>query len=178
MQIFWGCYWNFCFLIKVVSPCGIVFRKCKCFPIWFLSKRKWNLPFSRCYINNLTWRYVWSTNITHDSQKRWRRILQFLSFKSVIALYIVITISLIIRLFQKKPKLGGSWGYTFLKSSPGILYFFTLTLKVPGKTKFNPWIFHKIVLDPLEIPRPKAKTPWNSTLVFLGHPWKFHFVFN
>ena len=43
---------------------------------------------------------------------------------------------------------------------------------------------------PLEIPqkkfirslgnsaRPKSKTPGNSTLFFLGHPWKFCFLFN
>ena len=40
------------------------------------------------------------------------------------------------------------------------------------------YLFHKIVLDPLEIPRPKTKTPGDSTLFFLGHLWKFHFVFN
>ena len=28
----------------------------------------------------------------------------------------------------------------------------------------------------LEIPRPKTKTPGNSTLFFLHHPWKFHFI--
>ena len=32
--------------------------------------------------------------------------------------------------------------------------------------------FQKILLDPLEIPRPKTKTPW-----FLIHPWKFHMLF-
>ena len=42
---------------------------------------------------------------------------------------------------------------------------------------FNPWIFNKIVLDSLEIPRPKTKTPGNSTF-FLGDPLKKHFVFN
>ena len=30
----------------------------------------------------------------------------------------------------------------------------------------------------MEIPRPKTKTPGNSILFFLGHPWKFHYVFN
>ena len=44
--------------------------------------------------------------------------------------------------------------------------------------KLHHWKFHKIVLDPLEIPRSKTKTPGNFTLFFLGHPWKFHFVFN
>ena len=39
-------------------------------------------------------------------------------------------------------------------------------------------VFHKIVLAPLEILRPKPKTPGNSTLFFLGHPRKYHFVFN
>ena len=36
--------------------------------------------------------------------------------------------------------------------------------------KRNPWIFHKVVLDHLELPRPKTKTSRNSTLFFLGHP--------
>ena len=30
----------------------------------------------------------------------------------------------------------------------------------------------------MEISRPKTKTSGNFTLFFLGHPWKFHFVFN
>ena len=30
----------------------------------------------------------------------------------------------------------------------------------------------------IEIPRPKTKTTENSILFFLGHPWKFHYVFN
>ena len=77
----------------------------------------------------------------------------------------------------------GGLGYTFLTPpppSPGISHFFTLLLeKISGnKIKLNPWIFHKIVLDSLEIPRPKTKIPGNSTLFFLGYPWKFHFVFN
>ena len=58
------------------------------------------------------------------------------------------------------------------------LFFFTLPQEIPDKAKLNPWIFHKIVLNPLEIPRSKTKTPGKSTLFFLGHPWKFHFVFN
>ena len=66
----------------------------------------------------------------------------------------------------------------FFEKSPGIFDFFTLPLKIQDKAKRNPWIFHKIMSDPLEIPRPKLKTPGNFTLFFLGHPWKFHFVFN
>ena len=56
--------------------------------------------------------------------------------------------------------------------------FFILPLEIPDKTKFSHWILHQIVLDSLEIPRPKTNTPGNSTLFFLGHSWKFHFVFN
>ena len=79
----------------------------------------------------------------------------------------------------------GSLGYTFLNTLPpslplfpGIFHFSTLSLEIPNKTKLNSWIFHKIVLEPLEVPRSKSKTPGNSTLYFLGYPWKFHFVFN
>ena len=87
----------------------------------------------------------------------------------------------------------GRWGYTFLKTGlriyffekpPGIFHFVTLPLEITDKTKLTPWIFHKIVLDPLEIPRPKRKTPGNSTFFFLvirgnsasflTNPWKFH----
>ena len=64
----------------------------------------------------------------------------------------------------------------FWKTS-GIFPFLNFTPEVPDKTKLNPRIFQEIALDPLEIPRPKTKTPGNSTF-FLGHPWKFHFVFN
>ena len=46
----------------------------------------------------------------------------------------------------------------------------TLPLEIPDKTKLNPWKFHKIVLDHLEILRPKTKTP--------GNPALFDFVFN
>ena len=66
----------------------------------------------------------------------------------------------------------------FCENSPGIFHFFTLPLEIPDKTKLNPWMFHKIVLDPLEISRPKTKIHGNSTLFFLGHPSKLHFVFN
>ena len=44
--------------------------------------------------------------------------------------------------------------------------------------KRNPWIFHKNVLDHLELPRPETKIQRNSTLFFLDHPWKFNFAFN
>ena len=63
-----------------------------------------------------------------------------------------------IGLFQKKSKHGGlklRWNFSF----------FTLSLEIPDRKMLNPWIFHKIVLDLLEIARAK--------------PWKFHyFIFN
>ena len=75
----------------------------------------------------------------------------------------------------------------FFDKPPGIFHFFTLPLEIPGKTKLNPWIFHKIVIDSLEIPRPKRKTPGNShyfflvnlgnSTSFLINPWKFHMLF-
>ena len=65
-----------------------------------------------------------------------------------------------------------------------LLYF---TSGNSRQNKVPPWIFHKIVLDPLEIPMPKTKTPGNSTLfllatlgnstLFLIKPWKFHMLF-
>ena len=53
---------------------------------------------------------------------------------------------------------------------PEICHFFTLPLEILDKTELNPWIFHKILLDLLEIPRLKTKTPGNSTLFFLDQP--------
>ena len=86
----------------------------------------------------------------------------------------------------------------FWKPPLGFFIFFTLPLEIPDKTKLNPWIFHKIVLDPLEIPRPKTKTPleiphyfflvtlgnltsflinpWKFHMLFLWYPWKFHIL--
>ena len=66
----------------------------------------------------------------------------------------------------------------FFENHHGIFHCFTLHLEIPDKTKPHPWIFHKILLDALEIPKPKIKTPGNSAVFFLGHPWKFQFVFN
>ena len=65
----------------------------------------------------------------------------------------------------------------------GIFHFFTLSLEILDKTKLH---LHKIVLDPLEIPRLKMKTLGNSTMSFswspleiphLWYPWEFH-IFN
>ena len=82
-----------------------------------------------------------------------------------------------IGLFQKKSKQGELRIY-FFENPPGIFHFFTLPLEIRDKIKLNHWIFHKIVLDLLGIPIPKTKTPGNSTLFFLSHPWKFYFIFN
>ena len=82
-------------------------------------------------------------------------------------------------LFQKKSKQGrGGWGYTFLKSPPGHFRFVTLPHEILEKKSFYPWKFCKFVWHPLEIPKSKTKTHRNSALVFLEHPWNFHFFFN
>ena len=57
-------------------------------------------------------------------------------------------------------------------------YFIFLPLEIPGKTKLHPWKFYKIVLDPLKIFKAENQAPANYTLFFLGHPWKFQFVYN
>ena len=89
-----------------------------------------------------------------------------------------------IGLFQRKSKQGGGLGYTFLIIPPTFPWNFSFFYFTPGKNfrqqnKAQPLaIFHKIVLDSLEIPRSKTKIPGNSTLFFLCYPWKFHVVFN
>ena len=75
-------------------------------------------------------------------------------------------------LFQKKLKQVGRRGtglrIFFCENSPGIFLFsFTLPLEIPDKAKLNPFIFHKIVLDPLEISRPKTKIHGNPHYFFL-----------
>ena len=83
--------------------------------------------------------------------------------------------------------LGVGLGYTFFENPPGIFHFFTLPLEISDKTKLSPWIFHRIVLEPLETPRPKTQTPGFSTLFFLWppldilfliNPCKFHMLFH
>ena len=81
----------------------------------------------------------------------------------------------------------------------GIFNFFILSLEVPGKTKFNPCISYKVVLDPLEIPQGQKQRPleishfflvtlgnstsflinswkFHSMWLFLWYPWKFHIL--
>ena len=80
---------------------------------------------------------------------------------------------------RKKSKQGGLRIY-FFENPPGVLHFFTVLYQT-GNSRQN----EAQQLNPceisgtLEIPGPKTKTPpGNSTLFFLGHPWKFHFLFN
>ena len=49
--------------------------------------------------------------------------------------------------------------------------------KTPDKMNLHPWKFYKIMLYPLEFPRPETKIFGNFTRFFLDHPWKFHFFF-
>ena len=59
----------------------------------------------------------------------------------------------------------------FFEKTPEIFHFLTSPLEIPGKAKLYPWKFNKIVLDPLEIPKPKTKTPGNFHIIFsLGQP--------
>ena len=93
---------------------------------------------------------------------------------------------------HKKIQTGGrgGWEYRyFFEKTPEILFFyFTPVLEILDKIKLNPWIFHKIVLELLEIPRPKQRSleiPHYSFLVTLGNStsflinpsWKFHKLF-
>ena len=67
------------------------------------------------------------------------------------------------------------FGTYVLKKSLGNSGFLTLPLKISDKTKLHHWKFFKIVLDCLEILRPKTETSGNSAWFFLNHTWKFHF---
>ena len=91
----------------------------------------------------------------------------------------IITIMKAIGLFQKKNQTGGVEDIleTYLNLPLEFFIFLLYPWKFWTKQSSTPWKFNKFVLGPMEIPRPKTKTPGNSTLFFLGHPWKFHFVF-
>ena len=86
------------------------------------------------------------------------RILEALKTRSRISKPAFTTLTCVKWVLLEKIQTGGLRIYFFEKPL-GIFNFFTLPLKICDKTKFNPWIFHKIVLEPLKIPRPKAKTP-------------------
>ena len=52
--------------------------------------------------------------------------------------------------------------------TPGTFHFFYFT---SGNSRQNK-------AQPLDIPQNCVRSLGNSTLFFLGHPWKFHFIFN
>ena len=85
------------------------------------------------------------------------------------------------RLFQKKNKQEGCWGYNILNlpPTPWNFRFVTLPLEIPEKTSFHPWKFSKIVWHPLEIPSQKPRPMLEIPHEFLlEHPWKLCFFFN
>ena len=49
-----------------------------------------------------------------------------------------------LRVISEKPK-QGSWGYAFLKKTPGIFRFVILPLDILEKTSFHPWKFCKVL---------------------------------
>ena len=94
---------------------------------------------------------------------------------------------------RKKFRQGWLKHSYFFQKIPGIFRFVTLSLEILEKTKLHLRKFHKVVLEPLGIPRPKSKSHGNSTLLFfdqvkialfftwfqefpyaLQYPWKFH----
>ena len=68
--------------------------------------------------------------------------------------------------YSGKKQTGGLRTY-FIEKPPGIFHFFILPMEIPDKTKLTPWKFHKFLLDPLEISRPKTKTLEIRLYVFL-----------
>ena len=68
--------------------------------------------------------------------------------------------------YSGKNQTGGLRTY-FIETPPGIFHFFILPMEIPEKTKLTPWKFHKFLLDPLEISRPKTKTLEIRLYVFL-----------
>ena len=80
-------------------------------------------------------------------------------------------------ILPEKIQTGGLRIY-FSEKPPGNFRYVTLPQKIPEKKSFYPWKFCKFVWHPLEILQSKTKTHGNSALVFLEHPWNFHFFFN
>ena len=73
------------------------------------------------------------------------------------------------RTIPEKSKQRGLRIY-FFENPPGIFHFFNLPLEIPDKTKLNPLIFDRIVLDPLEIPKQKNKDPQQFHVIFSWSP--------
>ena len=78
--------------------------------------------------------------------------------------------------YFKKIQTGGFEDILFWKTHRNFS-FFTLPLEFPDKTKLNPWIFHKIVLYPLEIPHYFFLVTLENSTSFLINTWKFHVLF-
>ena len=67
-------------------------------------------------------------------------------------------------------------GLRTFENSLEFFIFFTLPLEVLDKTKLHPWKFHKIVLDPLEIPRPNHQDSWKFPIIFSWSPLEIPFA--
>ena len=84
-------------------------------------------------------------------------------------------VCMMIRQFQEKSKREGLRIY-FFENLPGIFHFFYFT---PGNSRQNE--AHpppQNCVRSLGNSKAKNKHPWKFHLIFLGHPSKFHFVFN
>ena len=114
--------------------------------------------------------FYWKTTLSQELSKDFAKIIQETPSPNFIH-------GIVMGYSRKKTKQGGGWLETYIFELPlEFFIFFTLPLEISEKIKLHPWKFHKIVLHLLEIPRPKTKTTGNSSLFFLGHPWKFYFV--
>ena len=65
---------------------------------------------------------------------------------------------MIIEPFHKKSKQEGLRHNFLKKKKSEIFRFITLLLEILDKRRIYPWKFHEIVLQPLEILRPKLRT--------------------
>ena len=73
----------------------------------------------------------------------------------------------------------------FLEKPLELFWFFSVSLKISGKRKLNPWKFGKIMYlcyIPQKFQKAKTHNPFSRpktfTWIFLGFPWIFHVVFN
>ena len=74
---------------------------------------------------------------------------------------------------RKNPNRGEVLKIHFFEKTPGIFYFFTLTLEIPEKNKAQPLDIPRICVrldHPLEISRPKTKTPVEIPHYFFWSP--------
>ena len=118
----------------------------------------------------LFWKYfLKSHHISSHIQKNWISsdgLIAGYSTNPNRALLFLLEKSIIFSFFLENDVLGVGLGlrmYILFWKPPWNFSFLTLPLEIPDKTKFHPWKFCKSLLDILEIPRPKTKTPGNST---------------